>query len=403
MEKNFTLIGIDGGASKVSAWLLEYNTTDDTFALTDDHAELSYSAIKGHIPDFKPVAIDIQLNEFHNNTTKPTETEIQQGETYVEACARVVISLLQKSGDIPLLIGLGMPGLKTEDKRGIAVVANGPRIVKYATELENKLLKAGIELLAPLAHIGSDADYCGIGEKYARDGSFRNVANAYYLGGGTGAADALLLGGNLIPFDATKSWLAKTWEMKNNQGLSLERYASASGLQHIYSLKSGLSVHQLSEEKIYPPIIANRALEGDKAALDTFADVADNLAALFYERIESLYCGAQMRFEFVNPNRPHLESTHPYLKYKFDHISVGQRLGDLLSSRSGNQIMTQPMVKRLAELIDKSEFLPEDAKEHYLHGNELKNERLVFSPLREAPALGAGIDAFLVLRDKISK
>jgi predicted NBD/HSP70 family sugar kinase len=395
MKTDFTLIGIDGGASKVSAWILKYDATDDTFFLTDEHAELNYSTLPGHIPDYKPVSIDIQLDEFKNDRISSSADELQQAETYIEACARVVISLFQTAGSVPVLIGLGMPGLKTQDKRGIAVVANGPRIVQYATELENKLMKADIDLLAPLAHIGSDADYCGIGEKYARDGSFRNVKNAYYLGGGTGAADALLIDGKLIPFDQTRSWLAKTWELKNEPGLSLERYASASGLQHIYSMKSGISIDELNEQKIYPPIIANRALEGEQAAKDTFSDVSRYLAALFYERIESLYCGPQKRFDFVNPGRQDLNSEHPYKKYVFDRIVVGQRLGDLLTSRSGNQVLTQSLVARLSELIDQSETLPEAAKEHYLHVKKLKNERLVFSPLREAPALGAGIDAFL--------
>ena len=396
MIKNVTLIGIDGGATKVSGWVVAYNSEDETFALTDDHAELSYSILDTFQPDFVPVSLNIQLAEFQANKSKPTDQEIRQGEAYVEACARVVISLAQTTGNHPVLIGLGMPGLKTENKRGIAMVANGPRIMNYATELENKLIKAGIELVTPVAHIGSDADYCGIGEKYARDGSFRNVKNAYYLGGGTGAADALLLKGELVPFDQTKSWLAKTWEMKNDLGLSLERYASASGLQHIYSLKSGIEVRQLNEDKIYPPIIANKALEGDKAAIGTFSDSAKYLALLFYERIVSLYCGSRDIFEFVNPTRAKPDKNHPYLKQCFDSISVGQRLGDLLNSRSGRQVLTTPLINILSELIDKSDSLPEEAKEHYLHGNELKNERLVLSPLREAPALGAGIDAFLV-------
>jgi predicted NBD/HSP70 family sugar kinase len=396
MSLDFTLIGIDGGATKVSAWVVSVNAKDQSFSLTDDHAELSYSTLDTFQPDFSPVGLDIQLAEYQANKSKPTAQEIQQGEAYVDSCSRVVKSLVQTTGNHPVLIGLGMPGLKTADKRGIAMVANGPRIIKYASQIEKKLKEAGVELIAPVAHIGSDADYCGIGEKYARDGSFRNIRNAYYLGGGTGAADALLLKGQLVPFDQTKSWLAKSWEMKNDLGLSLERYASASGIQHIYSLKSGIEIQKLNEDKIYPPILANKALEGDKAAVETFSDCAKYLALLFYERIVSLYCGSQEIFEFINPNRDKLEKSHPYIKYVFDRISVGQRLGDLLSSRSGSQILTQPLVVNLAQLIDQSECLPEKAKQHYLHNQELRNERLIFSPLREAPALGAGIDAFLV-------
>ena len=108
--------------------------------------------------------------------------------------------------------------------------------------------------------------------------------------------------------------------MKNDLGLSLERYASASGIQHIYSLKSGIEIQKLNEDKIYPPILANKALEGDKAAVETFSDCAKYLALLFYERIVSLYCGSQEIFEFINPNRDKLEKSHPYLKYVFDRF-----------------------------------------------------------------------------------
>ena len=400
MANKYTLIGIDGGASKVSGWAVEHDASNDTFSLGSAHSELSYSTIDGFIPDFRPVILAVQLKEFQAGTIAPTADEIQQGETYIEASARVIISLAKETGNNPLLIGLGMPGLKTADKRGIAVVANGPRMINYAAELEGKLLRAGIDLLAPIAHIGSDADYCGIGEKYAQNGSFRGVNNAYYLGGGTGAADALLLDGNLIPFDLTKPWLAKTWEMKNEQDLSLERYASASGIQHIYSVKSGIAVEELNRKKIFPPQIANFAMEGDEAARSCVEDVAQNLAMLFYERITTLFAGSANIFKFVNSSRPLLESDHPWINSLFDHIAIGQRLGDLLNSRAGNLILTLPLIARLAKLIDTSEQLPEEAKAHYLHGNKLRNERIVFSPLREAPALGAGIDAFLVYKSQ---
>ena len=96
-------------------------------------------------------------------------------------------------------------------------------------------------------------DYCGIGELYASDGSFQNTRNAYYLGGGTGAADALLLRGKLVPFDRIKPWMAKTWELKNHQELSLERFASASGFQFLYSVHSNIPIERLNADNIFPP------------------------------------------------------------------------------------------------------------------------------------------------------
>jgi len=396
MSEHFTLIGIDGGATKVSAWLVKHNPSDDTFSLTGEHAQMSYSKIKGFIPDFKPLAVPQQLQERDEKNIKLTEAEIQQGNTFTESCARVIETLVSKLNDKPILVGIGMPGLKTEDRRGICVLANGPRIINYASCIEERLQAKNIRFAAPIAHIGSDADYCGIGEMYARDGSFRDISNAYYLGGGTGTADALRLRGKLVPFDQTNHWLAKTWELKNDLGKSLERYASASGLQFIYSEKCGIAVDQLNRQKIFPPQIANRAVQGEKAAIATFKETSKYLALLLFERISTLYCGTQNLFEFVNPKRDALDQEHPYRLEVFHRLVIGQRMADLLKTRSGKEVLAKPIVKQLSRLIDKSTCLLEKTKKHYLHGKQFREELLVLSPLREAPALGAGIDAYLV-------
>jgi predicted NBD/HSP70 family sugar kinase len=394
MSSDILLIGIDGGATKVSGWIVEYNHADRTFELAEQHAGMRYADVPGYIPDFKPLSLEIQLNAFSQAEIRPTEAEIRQGRTYTRACAEVIVDLARQFSGRPLLIGIGMPGLKTADRRGIAVVANGPRIPTYALEVERVLSKAGLKLLSPIAHIGSDADYCGLGELHAHQGSFRNISNAYYLGGGTGAADALLLDNILVPFDQIKSWMAKTWELKNDLGRSMERYASASGLQFIYGERAGVSTESLNAAGIFPPQIAEKALEGDKHAAAAFNEAAENLALLFYERITTLYAGYQDQFTFVNPARAALDKTHPYLKRSFDRIVVGQRLGDLMHSRTGQVVLTRPLVEALQKMIDTSAVIPEQIKEHYLHGLELRPGRLFFSPLREAPALGAGIDAY---------
>ena len=69
--------------------------------------------------------------------------------------------------------------------------------------------------------------------------AFEDVENAYYLGGGTGAADALKLHGKLISFDKCKNWIAKTWEMSDKNGKSMEIYCSANGIQSIYGDLAG--------------------------------------------------------------------------------------------------------------------------------------------------------------------
>jgi hypothetical protein len=389
MSQKFTLIGIDGGATKVNGWLLNFTENPLSFSLSDFNSEKKYSELKDFIPDFTPLPLTTQLQEMESQKFNLTKDEIQQGSTYIQSCADVIEILASKNNN-PIIVGIGMPGLKTADKRGLCALANGPRMPEYSEKIEKILIKKGIEFLSPIAHIGSDADYCGIGENYAEGGGFKDVYNAYYLGGGTGAADALKLRGELIPLDKTKSWLAKTWELKNETGISLERYASASGIQYICSLKSGISAEELNNQKIYPPQIAEKAANGEDSATATFNDVSKYLALLFYDRISSLYCGSQNLFEFVNPNRATLKKEHFYINDTFERIVIGQRLGDLMSSEIGNKVLTNPLINRLNNLIEKSDCLSQSVKEHYLN-----NVILFYSNLREAPALGAGIDAYL--------
>jgi hypothetical protein len=394
-DQKYTLIGIDGGATKVCGWLVRYVEKENNFTLTSTHTELSYSAVPGFISDFSPVPVALQLQQRDESKIILTEQEIQQGSVFIEACARVIIDLVQRAKSKSVLAGIGMPGLKTQDRRGINVMANGPRIPDYTTQVETKVKQAGLQLLAPVSHLGSDADYCGIGELYARDGLFRKTGNAYYLGGGTGAADALLLHKQLVPFDQTKNWLAKTWEMKNDLGLAMERYASTSGLQFIYSQMAGIAVEELNRKKIFPLQIARLALNGDPGAVLTCQQVVKYLSLLFLERIITLCSGWQALFGFVNPAHTQLTEDHPYRGEVFDRIVIGQRLGELLKSESARKVLLNPLIRNLSDLINNSPSLPKKIKAHYLSGGRLRSRSIVCSELRASPALGAGIDAFL--------
>ena len=390
MGKQILLIGIDGGATKVSAWEIVYNERHSTFLLGTVSASKSYREISGYIPDFMPVDLNIQLNE-RDSEINLTEEEKQQAEVYVQACALAVEELVQKKRCRDVLIGIGMPGLKTVNKRGIAVVANGPRMLDYAQELEEKLMSRNIHLVSFINHLGSDADYCGIGENYSEEGLFRTVENAYYLGGGTGVADAMKLDGKLLTFDQSREWICKTWEMKSLEGLPLERVTSVSGMQRTYAEFAGKSVEELNIKEIYPLQIAALAKQGEAAAVKAFEVVNRNLARLLYERIVTLNAGWKGLFDFVNPNRPKLNGQHEFPGKVFDTIVIGQRLGDLFEDNIGNKIVKDTVIRQLDDLIQNSEFLSEGAKAHY---SDLESV-VKTSKLREAPALGAGIDAFL--------
>jgi len=288
-----------------------------------------------------------------------------------------------------------MPGLKTNDKRGIAVVANGPRMTDYSDMLEKRLKSLDIDLAHPVDHLGSDADYCGIGENYSQEGLFRNFTDAYYLGGGTGVADAMKLNGELVTFDNSKDWIAKTWEMKSIEGISLERVTSVSGIQKTYAELAGKTIEELNSKNIYPLQISDLAKDGDKAAIKTYQIVNQNLALLLYERIVTLNKGWHKLFDFVNPNKPELTQEHPYRKKVFDVIVIGQRLGELFDYKTGAEIVKKPVLDMLNDLIQNSDILSDNVKSHYQNPDNI----IKTSKLREAPALGAGIDAFLSIHE----
>jgi predicted NBD/HSP70 family sugar kinase len=391
MDNNFLLIGIDGGASKISGWQVIVNEEDGSFALGNEYAIRSYNKIPGFISNFKPIELAKQLAEKETGQINPTEDEQQQSAVYVEACAQVIEELIEKCKSNRVLIGLGMPGLKTENKRGIAMIANGPRMVQFTDQLERRLQIREIDLIQPIQKLGSDADYCGIGENYSDSGLFHDVKNAYYLGGGTGAADAMKLDGALIPFDSVKKWIAKSWEMQNSDEKSMEQFASSRGMRNIYAEISGRAMTELHEQQIYPPQIANMAKDGDTSAKETFKLITENLSLLLYERITTLFAGWQGLFTFINPNKPKLFKDHPFRNRVFERIIVGQRLGELFESQTGSVILKQPVVNKLDQLIQQSNFLDSTAKEHYKNIKAIIQE----SKLRAAPALGAAIDAYL--------
>ncbi len=398
MDKDFLLIGLDGGATKVNGWNIDVK--DGGFCMGKHNCIMSYFEFTGYSDKFQATDIQKQLTEFQKNKIKPGKKELKQGDAYAEAAAEVILKLVQKSGINRVLVGEGMPGLKTANKRGIAVMANGPRIIDYCDKVEKILADYNIEFIVPMAELGSDAFYCGIGEEYAKEGQFKDVQNSYYLGGGTGAADALKLGGKLVSLDDIKEWFVKTWEMKNDDGLSMEKCASAKGIQEIYGKLTQKTVVELTKREIYPLDIRKKALANEKEAMKTFEILAENLAYLIYERITTIFFGWNGIFSFVNPNRAIPKNKHPYKGTLLDSIIIGQRLGDLFHASQDDNLLWQPFFQRLSYLIMKSEILDEKAKAYYCPKDIFDQNFLVISKLREAPALGAGIDAYLTYNNQ---
>ena len=346
---NYNLIGIDGGATKVSGAIIK-QINQNSFDLASDVTTVLIKDSPFYSTDFKPVEIDALQVSLSNE-------EERQGIAYVEACEKVVTDLIEQNQFENPNIGIGMPGLKTDNLRGIQFMNNGPRIPSILDVLEHRLAMAEIKH-QPIVRLGNDSDYCGLGEFYSPNGSLRAVTNAYYIGGGTGIADAIVLDGKPVPFDEVQVWMKKTWDLKNENGISLETLISQQGIINQYAEQTGKSVIELENDGIFPAKILKENKEIEIQFVET-------IAYLFKDRIHSL---------FVEKNQI------------FDRIVIGLRLGKLLNN---NSELLDSIIKLLLNQISKSVILDPTAQDHYLQKNFI-----VISELNHAPIIGAGVDAY---------
>lgn len=396
MEK-ILIIGMDGGATKMSGWTIERDPQKEIFRTGSTHLVKNYHEYPEYDPLFKPVGLSQQLQELNGNLNV-TLQEKKQSLAYLQAAVDVLTGIIAQHPGQMIIAGFGMPGIKTADKRGIAALANGPRMPDYCNLIEEKLQQNSISLAHPITRLGSDADYCGLGEELAEKGLFAEFKNAYYLGGGTGVADAIKLNGQLVPFDAIKTWIAKTWEMKSTNGMGLEKCTSARGIQMLYSEISGIPIQTLDLNRTFGHQILQKAIEGDKAAVRTLEITAKHVGRLLFERIQTVYGGWAHLFDFINPNRTIEQTDHPYRGILLEKLILGQRLGELMASSASTPFLYQQVLDELTSLLiecDKGKL-----SQFYLKNGRFDSSRLAISGLREAPAIGAGIDAWLSFQKK---
>ena len=154
-NKQPVIIGVDGGGSKVTAGIIEKH--QDIFCLNKSSANRYYLESSDFDIGFSPVSMSNQLRELKANEIKPTSAEITQSKPIINSFLDVILELNINS---PVLIGIGMVGLKTPDKLGIGAMANGPRMPKFCAHLEQLLQDSNVILKYPIRQLGSDADYC---------------------------------------------------------------------------------------------------------------------------------------------------------------------------------------------------------------------------------------------------
>jgi hypothetical protein len=228
------------------------------------------------------------------------------------------------------VLGAALPGLKTPDRRGLFWARHGPRIPDYLARLELELASLEVELAAPIAGLFSDGDCCGIGEERAEQGNFRGVENAWYVGGGTGLAEAFKVRGEVVELDQLAPSVTKAWQLPWRGDLSFEEALAVSSLNE----RAGGLVERLLEK---PEV----SLELEQS-IRALADLAERR------------CGD---FERAGWGR-------------LERVVIGQRLGLLLQDASLGQFRDQ------LEVLLSERGLP-------------RSGWLVYSSLREAPAIGA--------------
>ena len=379
------LIGVDGGATEVKAHLVH---GDDPANPTSFELG-SVAALRKYEPlaDFEPVPVIEQLAQRDAGNIELAPKERIQGTMWVQAACEAVAEVIQSAGgEAPrkVLVGMGMPGLKTPDGRGTCVVNNGPRIPDYLSRFERGLAETGVELIAPVAALGSDADYCGVGELYAAEGLFRGVDNAYYVGCGTGIADAMKLHGRLVTFDEARSWIHKSWQISSVMGPTFEKLVSAKSMNDGYARLLG---GDALDKPRFPEV---DAADGHPPAISLMDTVARVLAELIFERLDTIANGRR-NLTHRGEAYDKLDVAHAFRGTLLERVVIGQRLGQIYAPQRYRTVFSEKLDAYLAASIVESG----DARmiSHYLKGDRLRPGFCRASKLRAAPALGAAIAA----------
>lgn len=392
MPDDVVLLGVDGGATNVHV----QHVIRDRRATRDRDAEPVYqcghASVRRTYPTataFTPLDTDTQRAAYRADRIRLSPAEDAQAANVVATIVAAVADVAHQAGDGKICIGIGMPGLKTPDGTGIAVCNNGPRIPNLVGRLETGLRNAGIEVTPPITRIGSDADYAGIGEQYAAGGRFRDVDHAYYIGGGTGLADAMKLAGRLVPFDHARTWIAKAWQFPSERGPTFERLASARGLNDQYAARCGRATRNIDPATHYPERNTAAPDGRARAAVET---AAATLAELVFERIDTVYRGRT-----ALPHRgdayAKLRTAHPYRGIVLERIVIGQHIGRIYADHAHNPYFRDAFDTHLARYI--TDTADDTICTRCLDRHRLRDGLVHASTLPAGAALGAAVAADL--------
>ena len=321
------LIGVDGGATRVRACEVEVLGAPIEVRLRAGPrgAEREYKRIDGfETPAELGLSEPEQLGEI-----QPRERE--QGWAWIEATAQCVLEVSRRRDAKNVLLGLAMPGLKTADGRGLAFARNGPRIPEFAERLTELLVCEGVELAAPIGELLGDGWCAGVGETWGEGGALHGWRTAYYLGGGTGLAEALVLGGELVPLLDVGEWFPPAWRCLVADS-RVEDLLSARAINQRWAERAGfetpLERGRFPEDHVLRDFRAQELLDGVGR---TLAEFVSRRALLLAQHsadepehpgphvLERIVLGQRLGELFADPR------THEHLRRAFE-AELGTRL-----------------------------------------------------------------------------
>jgi len=336
-EKGPILIGLDCGATKLSAYEV---------IVKNEGGRIALSLGEGHgqemVPSkwFTPVPIEKQLAE--RDMPCRDRAEEKAGEAWIRAAARAVKKAA--NGRTRIKLGVCAPGLKTADRRGITVMRNGPRMPEFADDVCIELTSNGVDLALPIRCLIGDGEACGEGERLYENGLLRDVSYAYYIGAGTGVAEAMMLGGVVYPLDLID--IPRAWELTSENGQTFEDRISMRAVNGAFeSVRGGCAGY-----------VEDAARVGDELAIRILKDAAGAIAKLVMVRARSL-------------------ATNKRYQRKLQRVVLGQHAGRLFADPRLYHFFRDPLEYALADYCGRMGVSPIAS--------------VLASELRAAPAIGA--------------
>ncbi|MBL8861883.1 MAG: ROK family protein [Planctomycetes bacterium] len=330
-EPGTLAIGVDGGASGVRA-LAVRRAADGSLEALGPRAERRHAPYAG-------VDLERQQAELGAGVgldvvrCDERERERAAARARAEAAADAIAEAAHGAGARRVVLGVCWPGRKTADGRGVAVIRHGPRDPDLVGALARGLAARGLELARPLPPLASDGVAGALGEQWAARGLLRETRDALYLAGGSGLAEALLVGGRVRALDALETPLPKAFEVRCADGGNYEDALAPGGWARAARLTDATGLHAAGDA----PVDWARALRVEpRVAGEVLGRAARALADYTLDRLARLRA---------------LSSFAP------ERAVVGARLGELLARPELSAALLDPAVAALKRAGLPSGFL----------------------------------------------